>query len=98
MVKAVVDIHSGIICVDGKLYSDLESMLLESCSKQEHLYGINLIWDPFPADYDSMIEFDSLINQPRNRDDGYPRAGRTVAHTEKRKIIKIIVEKWVDCG
>lgn len=24
MVKAVVDIHSGIICVDGELHSDLE--------------------------------------------------------------------------
>lgn len=98
MVKAVVDIHSGIICVDGELHSDLKSMLLGSGSKQEHLYGINLIWDPFPDDYDSMIEFDSLINTPRNRDDGYPRAGRTDASPEKRKAIKTIVEKWVDCG
>lgn len=72
-------------------------MLLGSGSKQEHLYGINLIWDPFPADYESMIEFDSLINPPRNRDDGYPRAGMTVAHTEKLKTIKTIVEKWMDC-
>ena len=41
------------------------------------------------------IEFDSLINPPRNRDDGYPRGGRDVSSPEKRKKIEEIVSRWI---
>lgn len=58
-------------------------------SKQEHLYGFNLLYD------DKSIEYDSLINPPRNRDAGYPRAGRTVADPAARTKIEEIVRKWI---
>ncbi len=42
-VKAVVDVEQGILAVDAQLHSDLEALLLENGSKQQNLWGINLI-------------------------------------------------------
>jgi len=59
LVKAVVDIHKGIIALDADLHSDEEAKLLSRGSKQEHLWGINL----YPElSGDDFIEFDSMIN------------------------------------
>ncbi len=83
------DIDLGLLAVNADLHADLESLLLENGSRQQSLYGFNIIYD------DWEIEYDSLINPPRNRDAGYPRAGRTVADPDARKKIEEIVEKWI---
>ncbi len=88
MIKAVADIDQRIIAVNASLHSDLEELLLNSGSKQSSLYGFNIYGG-------GEIEYDSLINPPRNRDDGYPRGGRDVCDPEKRQLIKEIVEEWV---
>lgn len=89
MSKAVVDIHKELIAVHAILHSDLESLLLENGSAQKDLYGINLLFD------DKEIEYDSFINPPRNRDAGYPMAGRTVADPKARAGIEKVVAKWI---
>ena len=66
MMKRVADLERELLAVNADLHSDLEELLLLDGSKQEHLYGFNLLYD------DKSIEYDSLINPPRNRDAGYP--------------------------
>ena len=41
-------------------------------------------------------EYDSLINPPRNREAGFPRAGRTVADPVARQKIEEAVHKWIE--
>ena len=89
MMKCVADVDKGLLAVNADLHADLEALLLENGSEQRFLYGFNIIYD------DWEIEFDSLINPPRNRDAGYPRAGRTVADPAARKRIEEIVEQWI---
>lgn len=63
VVKAVVDIEKGIMAIGGELHADEEVFLLEQDSKQEHLWGINLLTE---VDLPDMVEFDSMINlRPR---------------------------------
>ena len=88
MIKAVADVDRGLLAVNAGLHSDLERLLLEDGSLQSSLYGFN-IYD------DNEIEYDSLINPPRNREDGFPRGGRDVSSPEKRKVIEEIVKKWI---
>ncbi len=88
MIKAVVDIEKELLAVNAELHADLESYLLEQGSNQKSLYGIN-IWS------DGEVEFDSLINPPRNREAGYPRAGRYVADPVAREKITEVVDKWI---
>ena len=52
-------------------------------------YGINILYDLWETEYDS------LINPPRNREAGYPRVGRYVADPEARKKIEEVVNKWI---
>lgn len=61
MIKSVVDIDRELVAINAELHSDLEQLLLENGSKQQSLYGINIYYD------NGEIEFDSLINPPRNR-------------------------------
>ena len=60
LVKGVVDINKQRLVIDAEMHSDEEAFLLESGSKQQDLWGINL----YPADYgtEDFIEFDSMIN------------------------------------
>ena len=88
MVKAVADVDRSILAVNAGLHSDLEELLLDNGSKQSSLYGFNIYEG-------NEIEYDSLINPPRNREDGFPRGGRNVSSPEKREIIKEIVDKWI---
>lgn len=89
MMKAVVDIDRELLAVNAELHSDLEQMLLENGSSQRYLYGINIYYD------NGEIEFDSLINPPRNREAGYPRVGRGVADPKAREKIVEVVNKWI---
>jgi hypothetical protein len=59
MVKAVVDVEQKLLAVDAELHSDLEALLLQNGSRQEHLWGINLYPDLSESDW---LEYDSLIN------------------------------------
>jgi len=90
MVKCVVDVEKGLIAVSAELHADLEEYLIENGSSNRNLYGINIIFD------DGEIEFDSMINPPRNRDDGYPRGGRFVSSPERQQRIKEIVDQWIE--
>lgn len=90
MMKCVVDIDKELIAVNAELHSDLEEMLLENGSLQKYLYGINILYDEWE------IEYDSMINPPRNREAGYPRVGRYVADPVARDKIEKVVRKWID--
>ena len=90
MIKCVVDVDKKIIAVSAELHADLEELLLENGSLNSSLYGINILFD------DGEIEFDSMINPPRNRADGFPRGGRDVSSPEKRKLIEEIVDTWIE--
>lgn len=79
MVKCVVDIEKELLAINAELHSDLEKYLLDNGSENKNLYGINILLD----DYE--IEFDSLINPPRNREAGFPRVGRDVVDPIARK-------------
>jgi hypothetical protein len=59
LVKAVVDVATGVMAVDGELHADEEALLLEQGSRQTDLWGINIY--PELAGKD-RIEFDSIIN------------------------------------
>lgn len=63
LVKAVVDIKKEVMVVDGEMHADEEKYLLETGSKQDDLWGINL----YPQESEkNFIEFDSVINlRPR---------------------------------
>ena len=59
MVKAVVDIEKGIMCIGGELHADVEALLIEQGSQQRDLWGINL----YPGNEgEDFVEFDSMIN------------------------------------
>jgi len=60
LVKAVVDIATGIMVIGGELHADEEAFLLDIGSEQRDLWGINLYPDQFGTD--DFIEFDSMIN------------------------------------
>ena len=59
---------------------------MENGSKQSSLYGFNIY-------FDGEIEYDSLINPPRNREAGFPRVGRDVADPRAREAIQEIVHR-----
>lgn len=88
MVKAVADIDKGILALNAELHSDLEQLLLDQGSDQKSLYGFNIY-------FDGEIEYDSMINPPRNREAGFPRVGRDVADPVARERIRELVEKWI---
>jgi hypothetical protein len=63
-VKAVVDIEKGLLAIDAELHSDLEAILLETGSKVQNLWGINLYPD---LAGDGFVEFDAMINVRPNQ-------------------------------
>jgi Protein of unknown function (DUF5674) len=89
LVKAVVDIEKEIMAIDGELHADEEALLLEKGSKQQNLWGINLLPD---KDGDQFIEFDSMINlRP-----GLHNMSRGVENPEIREKIRKIINKLVE--
>jgi hypothetical protein len=84
LVKAVVDVERKIMAIDGELHADEEALLLESGSRQEDLWGINIYPELEGPD---RIEFDSVINirpsqgnSSRGVDDG----------TLREKIVQVV--------
>ncbi len=59
LVKAVVDVERAIMIAGMTMHSDGEETLLESGSKQAHLWGINLYLQQSGEEW---IEYDSVIN------------------------------------
>jgi len=59
LVKAVVDVERRIMALDGELHADEEALLLESGSRQQSLWGINIYPELEGPD---LVEFDSMIN------------------------------------
>lgn len=85
-----MDIEKDLLAINAELHSDLEKYLLDNGSNNRDLYGINILLDDFE------IEFDSLINPPRNREAGFPRVGRDVANPVAREKIVEVVNKWIE--
>ncbi len=91
MVKAVVDIRGNLMVVDAELHSDQEMLLLDSGSRQQDLWGINVYPDLERTDPD-FIEFDSMINLR-------PAQGnftRDVDDEAVRNAIKKVVYNWIE--
>jgi hypothetical protein len=76
------------MAVGGELHSDEEAFLIETNSRQENLWGINIYTE---RELDEMIEFDSMINiRPRQNN-----RSRYVEDDQIRKEIIRIVESLV---
>lgn len=88
LVKADVDLARHILVVDMDMHADGEAFLLESGSRQEDMWGINL----HPAKYgtDDFIEFDSMINiRPRQQNPSRDVLDAVI----RQKIIALVNEK-----
>ncbi len=90
LVKAVVDVEKDILVVDAELHSDQEAFLLQSGSKQENLWGINI----YPElNIDERVEFDSMINLRPSQGNN----SRAVEDEDiQRKILEIVNSKIGD--
>jgi Protein of unknown function (DUF5674) len=60
LVKADVDLERCLLVVDMDMHADGEALLLDSGSKQEDVWGINLHPDKYGTN--EFVEFDSMIN------------------------------------
>jgi hypothetical protein len=92
LVKAVVDIETGVMAIGGGLHADEEATLLDLGSEQASLWGINL----YPAEYGTSgwIEFDSMINvRPRQGN-----RSRSVDDPQTQRRIVEIVDRRVAEG
>ena len=59
MMKVVADLDKEILAIDADMHADLEQLLLEEGSEQQHLWGFNV----YPEkDSDQRFEFTSFIN------------------------------------
>lgn len=88
LVKGVIDVAKGSMAVNGELHADEEQILLESGSRQQDLWGINLYPD---IQGDDWIEFDSMINIRPSQGN----RSRDVESEELRQKIRDIVQRLV---
>jgi len=84
LVKAIVHIKKKVMVIDADMHADEEKYLLETGSKQDDLWGINLYPELTGNDF---IEFDSMINL-RPRLNNFSRGIENISVREK--IIKIV--------
>ena len=89
MVKAVVDVETGIMAIGGELHSDEEAVLLDNGSRQSNLWGINLYPEKSSEEW---VEFDSMINV---RPSGGNRS-RYIESVEIREAVTQIVQRLVE--
>lgn len=88
LVKGVVDLRRRLLVLDAEMHADEELHLLESGSKQEDLWGINLYPNKFGTE--GFVEFDSMINirpSQHNLSRGVEDAG------VRKQIIDLVLEK-----
>lgn len=84
LIKAVVDVETEIIAIDGQLHSDEEALLLENGAKQSNLWGINI----YPhINGEDWIEFDSVINIRPSQNNFSRKVDNSLI---REKIIKIV--------
>lgn len=88
LVKAVVDVHKGIMAIDAELHADEEALLIENGSDQNDLWGINLYPELESGDF---VEYDSMINLRPSQGN----RGRGVESPEIRARIQHIVAALV---
>ena len=89
VIKAVVDIEREIIAIDAELHADLEELLLDTGSKQEKLWGINLYLDE--KEEENRIEYTALINiRP-----SMGNASMEIIDPEIKKKIREIVKRFI---
>mgnify|MGYP001594628101 CR=1 FL=1 len=88
LVKAVVDVDRKIVALNAELHSDLESLLLQDGSCQQHLWGVNIYPDETA---DEFVEFDSMINVRPSQNN----RGRGVESKEVRDRILAIIEERI---
>lgn len=88
IVKADIDIVNKIVIVDMPMHFEGEQVLLEKGSKQDNLWGINLI----PAKYGTkaFIVYESMINIKPLKN-----ASMTVKSAEVKKQINRIIKEVV---
>lgn len=88
LVKAVVDVQTGVMAIDAELHADEEALLIENGSKQSDLWGINI----YPElEKDQQIEFDSMINLKPAQNN----RSRNVESPEIRAKISLVVNNLV---
>jgi hypothetical protein len=89
LIKAVVDVHNGLMALGGELHADEEQLLLEKGSSQADLWGINLYPEKFGSD--DFIEYDSMINlRPSQRN-----MSRGVDDPVARRAVRRVVDNLV---
>lgn len=89
LVKAVVDVEQEIMVIDADMHADEEAWMIDNGSKQENLWGINLLVDSYGDDF---VQFDSMINLR-------PSSGnmtRGVENKAVQEVIKEIVGRWIN--
>jgi hypothetical protein len=92
LVKAVIDVDTGVMAIGGTMHADEEAVLLDLGSRPANLWGINL----YPGDHGSAgwIEFDSMINLRPSQGN----RSRSVDDPETQARIRRIVEERVRRG
>jgi len=88
LVKVVVDVEKEIMAIGADLHSDEEDFLIDTGSKQENLWGINIY--PY-ENKDNWIEFDSMINLKPS----WGNFSQGVDSEETREKIKQVVYKLI---
>lgn len=91
LVKADVDVAKSLVIIDMEMHADGEAELLESGSRQEDLWGINLYPAKFGAD--DFIEFDSMINlKPRQNNRSRSVEDKSIQEKIKSIISGVVYE------
>lgn len=89
MVKFVVDVDLKVVALGGQLHADAEEVLLETGSRQEHLWGGNIYPD---ASAEERLEYTALTNIRPSQ------GNRTllVQDESTRQAMKVIVEALIE--
>lgn len=93
-VKGVIDIKQEIIALDAEMHYELAEYLTENCQSAEiDMWGFNL-WlnnDTF----ESILEYDSLINIHNNQLHGFPRGGMDIKDKDIENKSTEIITRWI---
>lgn len=87
LIKFVVDVSKGRLALGGEMHADAESVLLETGSRQEDLWGGNLL----PWGESVRIEYSSLINIRPSADN----PGMEIVSEEIRNAIDGVIAHWM---